>query len=174
VGGAPHALVYSRATPGGWPAAVGGAPHVIRATQATRKPRHSRYPGHPQGVALLYTARPTLSCIVGPPLAGGLRRWAARPTLSSIVGPPLAGGLRRWAARPTSFAYSRATRWPAARRGEGTAAYYCNTPACNAANGTAYLSLDAHGRGRVMLSEAKHLVAALAGMVTPDASLHSA
>src|SRR5579884_1690462 len=78
-------------------------------------------PGHPQGVALLYTSHAGALYIVGPPLAGGLGRlacggwpgewvvysnplrvawggWLGAAGLGSgscIVGPPLAGGLRR-------------------------------------------------------------------------------
>src|SRR5579885_2323747 len=82
-----HAPVYSRATPIG----VNLSPCEGQA-------------GHPQGVALLYTlalqATRTPRIIVGPPLAGGLRRSiydgsTGGANAASRVGPPLAGGLRR-------------------------------------------------------------------------------
>src|SRR5579885_1905994 len=78
--------------------------------------------GHPQGVALLYTDGSAggtgLAYIVGPPLAGGLRRAGSQRLallytdgsaggtgLAYIVGPPLAGGLRRgWPAWPSRVA----------------------------------------------------------------------
>jgi hypothetical protein len=80
-------FVYSRATPIG----VNLSPCEGQA-------------GHPQGVALLYTmalqATRTPRIIVGPPLAGGLRRSiydgsTGGANAASLVGPPLAGGLRR-------------------------------------------------------------------------------
>jgi hypothetical protein len=65
---------------------------ATRTHQATRK-------GWPYYIRGHSTSRANRSYIVGPPLAGGLRRipgWkCALYFTSSIVGPPLAGGLRR-------------------------------------------------------------------------------
>src|SRR5579884_4341590 len=58
-----------------------------------------RRAGHPQGVALLYTARQFASGVVG---------WAY------IVGPPLAGGLRVACGWPASGGLGVACGWPAA------------------------------------------------------------
>src|SRR5579885_2216927 len=76
-------FVYSRATPIGV---------NLRPPQATRKgwPYYRRAPGHPQGVALLYTSP-------RPPARGGPtidERVVGLVEPPRIVGPPLAGGLR--------------------------------------------------------------------------------
>src|SRR5579885_2804084 len=94
-------------------------PDVTDPMSQTRRHRPPA-PGHPQGVALLYTSHAGVlyivglplagglgngSYIVGPPLAGGLGNgsYIVGPPLagglgngSYIVGPPLAGGLRGW------------------------------------------------------------------------------
>src|SRR5579883_1275264 len=64
-------------------------PDVTDPMSQTRRHRPPA-PGHPQGVALLYTSHAGVLYIVGLPLAGGLGNG------SYIVGPPLAGGLRGW------------------------------------------------------------------------------
>src|SRR5579875_2339557 len=62
------------------------------------RPQVPRFPGHPQGVALLYTAPPLLRRVVA-------RSHGGRAG-SRIVGPPLAGGLRRRGRRAAGLAGS--------------------------------------------------------------------
>src|SRR5579885_894291 len=117
-------FVYSRATPIGV---------NLRPPQATRKgwPYYRRAPGHPQGVALLYTSPrpparggPTIDervvglveppRRVGPPLAGGLRAGGLRAGGLRTAGLRAAGlraaGLRTAGLRATG---SRVNGWPA-------------------------------------------------------------